>query len=92
MIGCFSPKAHSGEFYWQPNHFKHPEILTRHGVTRVTQLGRLESCLPPPWFCTRSGLARHLDTSVDEDRMVTGIPRASGHTVACGGCFPGPPP
>ena len=36
MIGCFSPRAYFGEFYWQPNHLQHPEILTRHGVIQVT--------------------------------------------------------
>lgn len=54
--GVFPPKGHGGEFYWQSDHFKYPEMLSRHGVSQVThhpagQVSKLPACPQPCHAC-----------------------------------------
>lgn len=87
----FFPKAYLGELSWQPNHLKHPETLTRHGVIPAAYhpSGQVGSLSASPCFWTQVPALLALRRHVREEVTIVGIPTAGWHSVACWACLPG---
>lgn len=79
----FFPKAYLGELSWQPNHLKHPETLTRHGVIPAAYhpSGQVGSLSSSPCFWTQVPALLALRRHVREEVTIVGIPTAGWHTL-----------
>lgn len=77
-------QSYFGEFYWQPNHLQHPEILTRRGVIQVIYHPALQvtKLSAPPCFWAHIPASLHTQRLQRYKEMMTaGIPTASWHTL-----------